>query len=138
MRTRDVITGRIGAIQSLMTRIGMLSIPEDLLDGIDDIISFIYLLLVKLKENCSHMGCCLGVKRCCEEHLVYSVVTNGPKKIIQLISDRFIVSAEYSWNAVTNSLRDTIGVSKITLYLIGDKFSFCKSNFPFNLLPEVL
>ena len=35
----------------------MLSIPEDLLDGIDDIISFIYLLLVKLKENCSHMGC---------------------------------------------------------------------------------
>ena len=62
--TLDVIAGRIDAIQSLMTRIGMLSIPGALLDGIDAIMSFISLLLVQLKENCLHMGCCLGVKRC--------------------------------------------------------------------------
>ena len=44
--TIDVIAGRIGAIQSLITRIGMLSIPEALLDGIDAIMPFISLLSV--------------------------------------------------------------------------------------------
>ena len=62
--TIDVIAGRIGAIQSLIRRIGMLSIPEALLDGIAAIMPFISLLSVQLKENCLHMGCCLGVKRC--------------------------------------------------------------------------
>ena len=62
--TIDVIAGRIGAIQSLITRIGMLSIPVTLLDGIDAIEPFISLLSVQLKEKCSHMGRCLGVKRC--------------------------------------------------------------------------
>ena len=62
--TIDVIVGRIGAIQSLTARIGMLSIPEALLDGIDVIMPYISLLSVQLKENYSHMGCCVGVKRC--------------------------------------------------------------------------
>jgi len=67
----------------------------------------------------------------------------GQKKIIKLISDCSIVSAEYSQrsrifgNAVENSFPDVIGVSRITLDLIGDKFSFCKSDFPFYLSPEV-
>ena len=76
-------------------------------------------------------------------NLVYSVLTNGHKKIIKLIGDNFIVSAECSRrsrifrNAKANSFPNVIGVSRITLDLIGDKFSLCKSNFPFYLSPEV-
>ena len=47
-----VIAGRIGAIQSLITRIGMLSIPEALLDGIDAIMPSNYLKSVTWYRNC--------------------------------------------------------------------------------------
>ena len=63
-----------------------------------------------------------------EFNLVCSVLTNGHKKIIKLVSDRFILSAEYSrrsrifGNTVANSFPGVIGVSRITLDLIGDKF----------------
>ena len=82
----------------------MFSIPEALLDGIDEaIMPFISLLSVQLKENCSHVRCCLGdsetmlvkiVTMLVSQgfNLVYSVLTNGHKKINKRISDRFIIS----------------------------------------------
>ena len=76
-------------------------------------------------------------------NLVYSVLTNGHKKVIKLVSDSFIVSTVCSRrrrifrNAVANSFPDVIGVSRITLDLISNQFSFCKSNLLFYLSPEV-
>lgn len=133
--TIDVIAGRIGAIQSLITRIGMLSIPEALLEKLlaYGMLSRCETMLVKIRTMLVSQGF----------NLVYSVLTNGHKKIIKLIGDNFIVSAECSRrsrvfrNAMANSFPNVIGVSRITLDLIGDKFSLCKSNFPFYLSPEV-
>ena len=59
----DVIAGRIGARQSLITRIGILSFPGALLDSIDVIISSICLPSVARNENCSDNGYCLGVNQ---------------------------------------------------------------------------
>lgn len=130
----------------------MLSIPEALLDGIDTMMPFISLLSVQLKENCSHMGCCLGVKRCswrtwqcslAKDLILLTVFWPMDTKNWLTIQRQFyrlcwISQSRIFRNAVANSFPDVIGVSRITLDLISDKFSFCKSNFPFYLSPEVV
>ena len=60
--TIDVIVGRIDERQSFITRIGILSIPGDLLEDIDVIILSICLLSVGQKVNCSDNKYCLGIK----------------------------------------------------------------------------
>lgn len=61
--TKDMIAGRIGARQSLIMRIGILSLPGALLDGIDVIISSICLPSLTRNENCSDNGYCLRVNQ---------------------------------------------------------------------------
>ena len=54
--TMDMIAGRIGARQSSITQMGILSFPGALLDGTDVIISSICLPSVTRNDNCSDNG----------------------------------------------------------------------------------
>ena len=56
----DMITGRIRARQSFKTQMEILSIPEALFDGIDDIMCSISPLPMVFKLNCLNIGYCLG------------------------------------------------------------------------------
>ena len=59
----DVMTGNIGIMQSLITRMEILSQPGALLLGIEDIILSTTAGSTLLNENCSDNGYCLGVKQ---------------------------------------------------------------------------
>ena len=60
--TIDVIAGRIGTRESLITRIGILSIPGALLEGMDNTMFSMSLHSIVWKANCSDKGYCLGTK----------------------------------------------------------------------------
>ena len=59
----EVITGKMGIMQSLNTRMGILSMPGALLLDIEDIMLPTMAGSTSLNENCSVKGYCLGVKR---------------------------------------------------------------------------
>lgn len=60
--TIDVIAARIGVSQSLITRIGILSILGALLEGSDAIMHSMSFFSMEFSMNCSDKGCCLGRK----------------------------------------------------------------------------
>ena len=59
----DVVTANIGIMESLITRMGILSLPGALLLGIENIILSTTADSTFLNEKCSDNGYCLGAKR---------------------------------------------------------------------------
>ena len=75
----DVVTGNIGIMQSLITRMGILSLPCALLLGIEDIILSTTADSTFLNEKCSDNGYCLGAKR--------SRLHSNPKSFVRPVSN---------------------------------------------------
>ena len=94
----NVITGKMSIMQSLITRMGILSLPGALLLDIEDIMLPTMAGSTSLNENCSIKGYCLGVKRSQSQSnpKIKSRIADRSKEIVKLFCYGFFILTENS------------------------------------------